>query len=255
MILSVEGVSISFGGVQALSGVSMEIEQGMVRGLIGPNGSGKTSLFNVISGFYTPSSGSVLFNEKNITPDSPSSRARKGMSRTFQGTILFEERTVFENILIATYARQKWSWANCFLPRNVIVRHETRNVEKAYEVLELIKLEKYRDEKVKNVPFGIRHFLEIGRCLAMEPSLLLLDEPTTGLNPAEQSEIIELIGKLKARGMSVLIVEHNMKVVMNACDRITVIDMGKFLAEGTVQEIRNDPNVIKSYLGKRGHAC
>ena len=163
MILSVEGVSISFGGVQALSGVSMEIEQGMVRGLIGPNGSGKTSLFNVISGFYTPSSGRVLFNEKNITPDSPSSRARKGMSRTFQGTILFEERTVFENILIATYARQKWSWANCFLPRNVIVWNETKNVEKAYEVLELIKLERQaRNRRAQFVGYRVGQFALVG---------------------------------------------------------------------------------------------
>ncbi len=255
MILSVRDISISFGGVKALDGVFMDVGKGIIKGLIGPNGSGKTTLFNVISGFYEPSHGVVLFHDREVTGNKPSTLAKKGIARTFQGTILFDERTVFENILIATYSSHKNTWMFSFLPRRIVVRREAENVRRVSEILSLINLQKYRNEKVKNVPFGIRHFLEIGRCLALEPEIILLDEPTTGLNPSEQAEIIKIIGMLKDRNITVLIVEHNMKVIMNVCDRITVLDMGRTIAEGTVPEIRSNPQVIKSYLGKEaGHA-
>jgi len=250
MILAVDEITMDFGGLRALSGVSMAVEQGTITGLIGPNGSGKTTMFNIISGYYRPTSGNVSFKGEAVTRYRPYALAKRGMSRTFQSVLLFEERTVLENIVLAKYCSRPGNWLVPLFLDRVITKIEDEDQHAALEILEFLQIEKYRDEQVKNVPFGTRHFLEIGKCIATDPSLILLDEPTTGLNTAEQTSIMALIKDLKQKGITILIVEHNMRVVMNICDYLNVLDMGNKIAEGPPETVRNDKNVIRSYLGK-----
>jgi ABC-type branched-subunit amino acid transport system ATPase component len=250
MLLSITDVSMQFGGVRALDSVSLDIRAGIIKGLIGPNGSGKTTLFNIVSGFYAPTRGRILLNDHDVTRIKPHALARRGMSRTFQATLLFNERTVLENILIAAYCNRKDTWIYPFLPKAATRRKEAADRAFAEDILKLVGIHTYRDELVKNVPFGIRHFLEIGRCMAVRPKLILLDEPTTGLNPAEQNQIVDVIKCIRDSGVTVFIVEHNMKVIMCNCDEISVLHQGKKIAEGTPDEVRNNPAVVQSYLGK-----
>jgi branched-chain amino acid transport system ATP-binding protein len=250
MLLSIDDVTMEFGGLKALDGVSLNIKEGIIKGLIGPNGSGKTTLFNILSGFYIPTSGRLTLNDQEITNEKPYALARRGISRTFQSTLLFNERTVLENILIATYCNRRDTWVYPFLTEKRFKQRESGDRAFAEEILKMVTIHEYRNELVKNIPFGIRHFLEIGRCIAVKPKLILLDEPTTGLNPAEQKAIVEVIKAIRGSGITVFIVEHNMKVIMNNCDEISVLDHGKKIAEGTPEEVRNNPAVIQSYLGK-----
>lgn len=252
MILSLKDISINFSGLKALSNVDISVNKGIIKGIIGPNGSGKTTLFNIISGFYKPTSGKIFLEEEDITGDAPYILNRKGIARTFQGVLLFNDRTVLENVLVATYSKRKDVYFYSFLPNKISRRKEAEDIERVEEILNKFGLIQYKNEYIKSLPFGIRHFSEIARCLATNPKIILLDEPTTGLNPVEQQQFIKIINDIKSSGITILIVEHNMKLIMNVCDSISVLDQGIKIAEGTPLEIRSNKKVIESYLGSEG---
>ena len=245
-MLELSRVAISFGGLRALDQVDMLVSARTIHGLIGPNGSGKTTLLNIVSGFYTPAVGRVRFAGEDLTACSPHRIARKGIVRTFQSAALQEERTVLENVLLGVHCNLR------LLAVNVLTRQGwDEDRRQAEECLAFVGLQTRQRELVKNLPSGLRHMVEIARALAARPRLLLLDEPSTGLNPTETGTLMKMIQRIR-ESATVLLVEHNMKVIMNICDQITVLDSGRKIADGTPSEIRRNPAVIESYLGRQG---
>ena len=219
-MLEIADLSISFGGLRAVDHVNMTVSAGAIHGLIGPNGSGKTTMLNLISGFYIPSAGSVRLLGEEIAGKAPHKIARKGIVRTFQTAALQEERTVLENVLLGAHCNLRLS-----LPEMVAAERWRADRAQAIDRLASVGLESLQQELVKNLPIGLRHLVEIARALAARPRLLLLDEPSTGLNPTETSELMRMILRIR-ESISVLLVEHNMKVIMSICDMITVLDSG-----------------------------
>ena len=248
-LLEVQALSREFGGVRAVDELSFAVEAGIVHSVIGPNGAGKTTLFNLITGVYKPTSGRILFAEEDVTGLPPSVLARRGMSRTFQNLQIFFNMTARENVMVGLHRHldSRALPALFRLPR--IARADAAAREAAAELLEFVGLADRADADAQSLPYGDLKRLELARALATRPRLLLLDEPAAGLNPTETKAVDALIERVAQGGVTILLVEHDMKLVMGVSDRILVLDYGRKLAEGTAQEVRADPKVIAAYLG------
>jgi branched-chain amino acid transport system ATP-binding protein len=234
-LLEVRNVSKLFGGLAASSNVSFTIQKGEILGLIGPNGAGKTTLFNIVDGFYTPTKGEVLFKDQVISGLKPHQICKLGLARTFQVVKPLQRMSVLDNVIASAFLRAK---------------NKAKAVEIAMETLRFTGLDQDKDVISRGLPLGKRKKLEIARALATQPELILLDESFAGLNHSELNESIEIIKNIKARGITIMIIEHHMKVIMSISDRIVVINYGQKIAEGTPQEIRNNPLVVEAYLGE-----
>lgn len=248
--LKTEKATIRFGGLVAVNELDMDVRPGEIFGLIGPNGAGKTTIFNLLTGVYEPTSGDIHFEGKRLNGLRPYQISALGVSRTFQNIRLFPGMSVLENVMTACHihARQNLLDAILRLPR--FRKDEQEHREFAMELLEIFELAAFKDEGGTSLPYGKQRRLEIVRALATRPRLLLLDEPAAGLNPSEQEDLMNLIQQIRGRfGLTILLVEHNMKVVMGVCERIQVVDYGKSIALGVPDEIKNNPKVIEAYLG------
>lgn len=249
-LLRVENLVKEFGGVHAIDDLTFTINPGTIHSIIGPNGAGKTTLFNLVTGVYTPTSGRVLFNDEPVTGKAPYELAARGMSRTFQNLQVCMNMTALENVLVGRHLHLNTGFLSSLFRLPSIVRADRAAKEMGKELMAFVGLEKYVDWDAESMPYGALKRLEIARALAAEPKLLLLDEPAAGLNEAESREIDEVIKKVAEQGVTVVLVEHDMKMVMEISDHILVIDYGRKLAEGTPQEVRENPDVIAAYLGQ-----
>jgi branched-chain amino acid transport system ATP-binding protein len=251
VLLDAQHVTKTFGGLVAVNDVSLTVEPGSIVSVIGPNGAGKTTFFNVLTGIYKPTSGRILFDGAEITGLRPDQITQRGIARTFQNIRLFNNMTVLENVLVGMHGRLRAGlWGSLFL--TPAVRAEEQSARKrAFELLAFVGLERKHGELAKNLPYGDQRRLEIARAMATQPKLILLDEPTAGMNPQETGEAIHLIRRLRDElGITVILIEHDMRVVMTISERVTVLDYGAKIAEGKPEEIRNNPQVIEAYLGR-----
>lgn len=250
-IIEVNDLSLNFGGVKAVQNVSLTIEKGGVTSIIGPNGAGKTTFFNIISGIYTPSAGRVIFDGKDITGMKQHEISQLGLSRTFQNIRLFGQLDILRNVQTALDARAKYSIWDALIGSPKKHKIDKENAEKSMECLKLVGLDKFAHEKPSSLPYGLQRKLELARALANDPKLLLLDEPAAGLNPTEVEEFIQLLYRVQEKfDLTILLIEHRLQLVHTLSKKIYVLNFGELLAEGTSEEIQNNEEVIKAYMGE-----
>jgi branched-chain amino acid transport system ATP-binding protein len=253
-ILQVRDLIRAFGGIVAVNGFNLDVHRGTIHGLIGPNGAGKTTTFNVISGFYPPTSGKVLYRGEDISGRSTSAIAERGLIRTFQGTVLFHEMSVFDNIRLGCHRSARADIASRILGRDRAT--EEAADEKARGILAFFGLDKLAEELASELPHGHQRALGMAVALAADPKLMMLDEPFTGMNPEETRRMASLVRRLRdEQGVTIMLIEHDMQAVMGLCEIITVMNFGKLLAEGTPEHVRGNPAVIEAYLGSADHAA